>query len=74
MKYQTRITKLTVLPANEPIFSEQASHISIEDEAAGEFIEIQQADGTIKIDPEEWPAIKQAVEQLLATLVNHEAT
>jgi len=43
------------------------------DEAAGEFLEIEQQSGrtdvksqTIAISPEEWPALKRAIEQLLA--------
>lgn len=70
-KFITRTTRLTVLPQGEPIFSEMATHIEIEDEAAGEFITISQCrDDTDKeqkicIDPEEWPAIKAAVESLM---------
>jgi hypothetical protein len=38
-----RITsRITVLPKGEPIFSYQATEISIVDEAAGPFIEIKQ--------------------------------
>jgi hypothetical protein len=73
--YETRITRLTVNKPNEPIFSELATHIEIEDEAAGEFISIrQQADhakaGVVNITAEEWPHIKAAIEQLLPTLGN----
>jgi hypothetical protein len=62
-----------VLPAKEPLFSEQCTNVSIVDEAAGEFLEIEQQSGrtdaksqTIQVSPEEWPALKQAIEQLLA--------
>lgn len=30
MKYKTRITKLTVMPENDPIFSEMATNIEIQ--------------------------------------------
>ncbi len=71
MTYETRITRMTVLPKGEPLFSEKATHIQIEDEAAGEFISIEQHNdgstlGKIVIDPDEWPAIRDAVERLLA--------
>jgi hypothetical protein len=73
--YITRTTELTVLPEGEPIFSEMATIIRIEDEAAGEFVKIKQqsghvdADGqAITVSREEWPAIKQAVETLLAEI------
>ena len=69
MTYETRITRLTVIPKGEPIFSETATHIQIEDEAAGEFISIEQTHddhtGKIVFNPDEWPAIRDAVEGLL---------
>jgi hypothetical protein len=74
---EIRITRLTVNKPNEPIFSELATHIQIEDEAGGEFISIRQWSdhakaGVVNIAPEEWPHIKAAIEQLLPTLQNHE--
>jgi hypothetical protein len=72
-EFRVRITRLSVLPPQEPLFSEQCTNVSIVDEAAGEFLEIEQKRGrtdaksqTIAISPEEWPALKQAIEQLLA--------
>lgn len=79
-EYVTRVTRLTVSPRYESLFSEQATHISIADEAAGEFIEIeQQRDGsakaqTILVDPEEWPTVKAAIETLLQEIGNHKST
>lgn len=71
--FRVRITRLSVLPPNEPLFSEQCTNISIVDEAAGEFVEIEQQSGrsdaksqTIQVAPEEWPSLKRAIEQLLA--------
>lgn len=60
------------MPPTEPIFSERATHVSIVDEAAGEFIEIQQDNGhgregrqAIGVSDEgEWAAIKSAVDRL----------
>jgi hypothetical protein len=74
-QYETRITRLTVNKPKEPIFSELATHIEIEDESAGEFISIrQQFDhakaGVVNITAEEWPHIKAAIEELLPTLGN----
>lgn len=66
--YSTRITKLTIVPKGEPIFSERATDVYIEDEAAGEFIIIEQhmeGYGKVAIDPYEWPTIKAAINQLL---------
>lgn len=73
MKYESRITRYTIAPVDEPIFSEMATHIEIEDESGGEFVVIGQCnehskDGKIAIDPEEWPLIRDTVEKLMATL------
>jgi hypothetical protein len=72
MKYVTRVTRLTVLPECEPIFSELATQVSIVDEAAGEFVEIEQQsdkhDPTpqrITVTTEEWPVLSGAIEEML---------
>lgn len=61
-----------MVPPGESLFSERCTHLTIVDEAAGEFIEIEQQSGsieikpqTISLTPEEWPTIKQAVETLM---------
>jgi len=63
-------TAITVLPEGEPIFSEMATTVKIEDEAAGPFISIQQSSdnlykGKVNFDEKEWPIVKEAVEELL---------
>lgn len=70
-----RTTRLTVLPEGEPLYSERATNISIEDEAGGEFIVIGQTGGKndtdsheIRIDPEEWLLIEKSVKKLLAEI------
>ena len=70
MNYITRVTRLTVLPEKEPIYSEKATHIEIEDESSGEVVAItqifgQEKPGKIWVNHEEWPLIRDAVEQLL---------
>ena len=71
-KYHTITRSLTVKPESEPVFSELATEIRIEDEAAGEFIEIIQHGrtdiGKICISADEWPEIKSAVEQMMETI------
>lgn len=69
MNYETRITQITIVPEKEPLFSESATKVSIEDEAAGEFVVIRQSasteNGKIAINPGEWPAIRDAVERMI---------
>lgn len=74
-EYETRVTRLTVNKVGEPIFSPFVTHIEIDDEAAGEFLLVTQTNdeskpGQIFIDPDIWPHIKAAIEQLLPTLGN----
>jgi hypothetical protein len=67
-KYTTRTTRVSVIPRNGQVFSEQATHIEIDDEAAGEFVKITQYGGHtdigkwITIDPSEWPVIRDAIQ------------
>jgi hypothetical protein len=74
-EYETRVTRLTVNVVGDPIFSEQATHIELIDNAAGEHVRVTQDTddakaGRIHIAAEEWPHIKAAIEQLLPTLGN----
>jgi hypothetical protein len=66
----TITSRITVLPKGEPIFSYQATEISIVDEAAGPFFEIKQFpqegdEQSIKFNVEEWPHIAKAVGKLI---------
>jgi hypothetical protein len=72
-KYTTRTTQITVLPQGDPIFSEMATHISIEDEGEGEFLVVEQEqNGKIAITQEEWPELKGAIEVLLSLIRDKE--
>lgn len=69
--YTTRTMSIIVLPEGEQIFSEMATIVSIDDEAAGEFVSVKQnrREGItqeIKIDVEEWPTIREAIERMIA--------
>lgn len=78
-KYETRVTRVTVLPEGEPVFSERATHIEIEDEAAGEFVKVSQEGGNVDSekfvlfgDRAEWNAIKSAAETMFNDIENRE--
>lgn len=70
MKYETRITRLTVGLEGKEIFDPSMTHIEIEDESGGEFLILTQhpddKDGEqrLRFDPKEWDAVVEAVEQL----------
>lgn len=65
-----RPTQLTVVPEGEPIFSERAFVVQIEDEAGGEFLSIQChddqcANGQIRLDPDDWESLREAIDQMV---------
>jgi len=69
MTHETRITSLVIAPKSEPIFSECATHVRIVDEAAGEFLEVEQQGGPslgkIQFTPEEWPHLRKAINRMV---------
>lgn len=65
MKYIKRAIKWTVAREKVPLFDELATDIEIVGEGAGEFVEVKQhteESGKVQIDPEEWPAIREAID------------
>ena len=68
--YISRTTQVAVLPEDQPIFSELATTVTIVDEAAGEFVEVEQSGhislGKIAINPSEWPALREAIGMMIA--------
>ena len=74
--YTSRITQMTIAPEGEPIFSEMATDICIEDEAAGEYIVLKQLTrqtADIAINPEEWDVIRATIDQMFAEMKAHES-
>jgi len=69
-EYETRVTSWTVAPKGDPTFSEMATVVSIDDEAAGEFVTISQQGrvdlGKIAIYVNEWPALRAAIDEALS--------
>lgn len=71
MKYISRATEVRMMPEGEPIFSERATSVRITDHAAGEFLEVSQEEGTIRIDPEEWLALRPLIDQMFTEIHKH---
>ena len=69
MDYEIRTVGLLVVPKDQPTFSEYATEIRITDEAAGEFVELSQTGhtdlGKVCISPEEWPSLREAIDQMV---------
>ena len=72
-RYVSRVTEVTVTPEHSSeLFSEHATVVKIDDEGGGEFVMVQQhpdnpRPGTICIDPREWPALREAIDQMIAS-------
>ena len=70
MPYETRVMELLVAPEGAPSHSDMATSVSITDEGSGEFVEVEQHGGPgigkIAINPAEWPALRDAIERLIA--------
>lgn len=67
-EYKTRTTQIMVHPADEPaILSEMVTMVSIEDEGGGEYVKAEQTNtGAILINPDEWPAIREAIDLMVS--------
>ena len=77
MNFIQRITQMSVLPEGEPLFSEHATTVKIEDDAGGEYLKIIQCrddmeSGVVAICPAEWPQIKSTVDLMMAEIAKHE--
>lgn len=68
-KFNSRITRITVLPEGEPLFNPEAINVTVEDEAAGEFVSIEQIgesqDNKIWFGKEAWPLLKKAIQTIV---------
>jgi len=63
-----RTTQLTVAPEGEPIFSERAYTVTIDDQSAGEYVVVESLDdqgGKITIDKADWVALRDAIEAMV---------
>ena len=65
MTHTTRVTRLHVVPEAEPLFSEQAYTVEIDDEGGGEFIIVSDFAEKIRINAKEWPALREAIDRMV---------
>jgi len=75
-KIETVTAAVIIKPVGEWIHDETVTRISLEDEAAGCFVQIAQPGvsepGTVQIDPCEWEAIKAAVDAMVLDAIAQE--
>jgi len=65
MAYEKRCIKLLVNKMGESIFAPEATAIEVVDEAGGEFVEITQGEDKMRIEPSEWPTLKEAIDEMI---------
>jgi hypothetical protein len=69
MNFHIQQSAVIVKPEGEPIYSERATIVRVDDEAGGPFVIVEQngrADtGKIMIEPDEWPTLRKAIDQIM---------
>lgn len=69
MTYETQTHALIVKPTGEPIYSEMATIIRLDDEAAGPYVIVEQHGrddiGKIAVTHDEWPHIRDAIDRMM---------
>jgi hypothetical protein len=63
-----RVTQLTVVADDKPIFDESATQVEITDEGGGEFVLVRQTgsgQAVVRIDPHEWDRVREAIDQMI---------
>jgi hypothetical protein len=68
IEYIVITTQITIVPTGESINSAQATRVELSDEGAGAFVTVEQDNGAVRIDPEEWPALRDAIERMMVTV------
>lgn len=75
--YEIRTTGLTVAPNGNPLFDSMATEIRIVDEAGGEFVIVRQSReggaGELRIEPAEWPTLREAIDRMVGECRDDEA-
>ncbi len=73
VRYEVRITQLSVQPPGEPLWSEKSTDVSIGQEAGKECAIVRQKSGhvdtalqTVIITKEEWPALQKAIDFIVS--------
>lgn len=76
---EIRVTRLAVGPEKKALFDYEVMTVEIDDEAAGEYVVVSQCtDSTanynerIAFNPEEWPALRMAIDFMVSQCRNYE--
>ena len=69
MTYRTIATQLRVIPSGKTTDDEGVTIIGMADEGGGAFVTVRQEEqlnsNEIRIDPDEWPAVRAAIDRMV---------
>ena len=69
MTYRTIISQRRVIPSGTTFNGEGVTIIDMDGEGGGAFVTVRQEEGLhtneIRIDPEEWPAVRAAINRMV---------
>lgn len=69
-EYETRTTRLAIVPRGKGLYDERVTIVEIDDEGGGEFVTVKQnmVDRVgIAIDVPEWPHVRSAIDQMVSS-------
>lgn len=65
-EFESFVSARTIVQVGDPIYSESATTVRLQDEGAGLFVEVEQESGKIRIGPDDWPTILATIESAMA--------
>ena len=69
MTYHTIIAQLRVIPSGKTIDDDGVTIIGMDDDGGGAFVTVRQEEqlntNEIRIDPNEWPAVRAAINRMV---------
>lgn len=63
--YVMATERAVVMPVGASLNDEAVIRVGLEDEGAGVFVVVERDDQKFKFDPDEWPALREAIERML---------
>ena len=64
-EYERIVSAVSVKPVGATIYDDRVTTVELDDECGGPYVVVRQRESRIGITVEEWPTIKEAIEELL---------
>jgi hypothetical protein len=59
------IERIAIMPIGGSLNDEPVIRVGVDDEGAGSFVTVDRDDQRFEIDPDEWPALRDAIERMM---------